>query len=150
MRRPRRRSARRYRPAVPLGSAERTPVVGAGLLASVPLGVGAGSLLADGELLALLLAELLGLGPVPVTDAEAEAEADGLTGIVGDGEGFEAGPTAPPPSVVPWPGLPWTTADSGLPAAPSTTVTTAAPATNAARMTTIGLDHRQRRLGRPC
>jgi hypothetical protein len=81
------------------GSAERAAVVGAGELPPVPLGVGVGALLADAEPLGLLVAELLGLGPVPLTDAEADA--DGLTDVVGDGEGLAPWPAVPPPRVVP-------------------------------------------------
>jgi hypothetical protein len=75
-------------------------------------GAVAGAVLAAGELLGVVLAV-----PVPVTLADG----------VGDGLAGAALPTVAPPRVVPWPGLPWTTADSGLPAVPSSRVTTRAP-----------------------
>ena len=59
-----------------------------------------------------------------------------LADAMGDGLAGAAVPAGPPPKVVPWPGLPWTTAGSGLPAAPSATVTATAPPMNAAAMTT--------------
>jgi hypothetical protein len=109
----------------------------------VPLGVvAAGAVLAAGELLAslgvALAAGLVAAAPVVL--------ADGL----GDGLAGAAVPTAPPPRVVPWPGLPWTTADSGLPAAPSTTVTAMAPPMNAAAMMAARPAQRGPGRGRPC
>jgi len=88
-----------------------------------PGAVAAGAVLAAGELLARL-------GVALVAGAVAAAPV-----VLGDGLAGAAVPTDPPPMVVPWPGLPWTAADSGLPAAPSTTVTAMAPPLNAAAMT---------------
>ena len=108
----------------------------------VPPGVVAADVLAAGELLAPL-------GVVLLTGAVAVAPvvlADG----VGDGRAGAALPTPPPPKVVPWPGLPWTTADIGLPAAPSIKVSTMAQPMNAAAMNAAGPAQRERRRpGRP-
>src|SRR5262249_5763379 len=98
--------------------------------------------LAAGELLASL-GVALAAGEVA---AAPVVLADGL----GDGLAGAAVPTAPPPRVVPWPGLPWTTADSGLPAAPSTTVTAMAPPMNAAAMMAARPAPRRLGRGRPC
>ena len=94
----------------------------------VPQGVVvAGAVLAAGELLAALgvalVAGVVAAAPVVLAD------------WMGDGLAGAAVPAGPPPKVVSWPGLPWTTADSGLPAAPSATVTATAPPMNAAAMT---------------
>jgi hypothetical protein len=101
--------------------------------------VAAGAVLAAGELLAPLGVVLLAgaVAAVPVV----------LAGGVGDGLAGAALPTAPPPSVVPWPGLPCTTAGSGLPAAPFNKVTTTAQPMKAAAMNAAG--PAQRRPGRP-
>ena len=109
--------------------------------------VAAGAVLAAGELVAplgvVLLAGLVAAAPVV------------LAGGVGDGLAGAALPTAPPPRVVPWPGLSWTTADSGLPAAPSSKVTATAQLMKAVAMNAAG--PAQRRPGgrvdparRPC
>src|SRR5919201_2357164 len=107
-------------------------VLPAGLVA--PGVVAAGAVLAAGAL-------LVPLGVVLVAGAVAAAPvvlADGF----GDGLAGAALPTDPPPKVVPWPALPSTTADSGLPAAPSIRVTTTAQQMNAAAMTAAGPAHR--------
>ena len=81
------------------------------LLTGVVLGaVAAGAVLAAGELLAPLGVVLLAGAVAAVLVV--------LAGGVGDGLAGAALPTAPPPGVVPWPGLPCTTAGSGLPAHP--------------------------------
>jgi hypothetical protein len=86
--------------------------------------VAAGAERPAGELLVrpgvVLLAGAVAAGPVV------------LAGGDGAGRAGASPPLAPPPNVVPWPGLPWTTADSGLPAACSTTVTATAQPMNAA------------------
>jgi hypothetical protein len=102
-------------------------------------GAVAGAVLAAGELLAPL-------GVVLVAGAVAAPVV--LAGGVGDGLAGAPLPTDPPPRVVPWPGLPWTTADSGLPAAPSSRVTTMAQPMNAATINAAGPAQRQRRCGR--
>ena len=116
--------------------------LGALLAGLVPPGVVAGAVLAAGELPAPL-------GVALVAGAVAAAPV-GLADGVGDGLAGAAVPTAPPPKVVPWPGLPWTTADSGLPAAPSTTVTAMTPPMNAAAMTAARPAQRGPGRGRPC
>jgi len=101
--------------------------------------VAAGAVLAAGEPLAPLGAVLLAGAVAAAPDVLADGVGDGLAG---------AGlPSDPPPRVVPWPGLPWTTADSGLPAAPSSKVTTMAQPINAATMNAAG--PAQRRCERP-
>lgn len=94
---------------------------------AVPEGVG----LAAGELLALPDA-------VPLAVADPVALGDGLdVGLAG------AAPL-PPPRVVPWPGLPWTMEDSGLPAACSTSVSGTAQPMNAAAVMATGQAQRHR------
>ena len=98
------------------------------LLVGVLLGVVAAvAVLPAGELLVPAVVVLLA-GAVTAAPAV-------LVAGVGDGLAGAALPTAPPPRVVPWPGMPWTMADSGLPEAPSTRVTTMAQPMNAAAMT---------------
>jgi len=123
------------------GPAEGVAEAG-GLLAGLVLGglvlagaVPTGVELAAGELLALPGAVLLA-DPVALAD--------------GDGDGLcdaEAPPTRPPLMVVPSPGLPWTTADSGLPVACSSNVSGTAQPMNAATMNAAGPT--QRRCWRP-
>jgi len=110
---------------------------------AVLLGVVAADVVADtvGELLAPVGAVLLAgavAGPVVLAD--------------GDGDGLcEAGaPLTPPPRVVPWPGSPWTTADSGLPAACSSRVSGTAQPMNAATTNAAGPAQRRCRRDLPC
>jgi hypothetical protein len=111
------------------------------LLAGVLLGaVAAGAVLAAGELLVPAVVVLL-VGAVTAAPAV-------LVDGVGDGLAGAALPMAPPPRVVPWPGSPWTMADSGLPEAPSTRVTAMAQPMNAAAMTATGCAGRPRGLRR--
>jgi hypothetical protein len=128
---------------VPVGVAAGVAEFGVLLTGLVLPGVvAAGAVLAGGELLAplgvVLVAGAVAAGPVVPTDG------------VGDGLAGMALPTAPPPRVVPWPGLPWTTADSGLPAAPSSKVIAMAQPMNAAAMNAAGPAHRGRGRHRPC
>jgi hypothetical protein len=136
---------------VAVGVAEAGALVAGALLAGALLAgvlllgaAVAGAVPAAGELLAALgVAVALVAGVVVATLAVlADGVGDGLTGV--------ALLTAPPPRVVPWPGLPWTTADSGLPAAPSTRVTATAQLMNAAPMIAAGPAQRGRRRDRPC
>jgi hypothetical protein len=102
-----------------------------------PAGVG----LAAGELLAPLgavLACAVAAGPVVLADGE------------GDGLCEAEAPLTPPPRVVPWPGSPCTTADSGLPAACSSSVSGTAQPMNAATMNAAGPAQRRRRRARSC
>lgn len=113
------------------------------LLAGVPLGaVAAGAVRAAGELLVpavvVLLAGAVTAAPAVLVDG------------VGDGLAGRPLPTAPPPRVVPWPGLPWTMADSGLPEAPSTRVTAMAQPMTAAAMTAARPGQRGRGRDRLC
>ena len=97
------------------GPAEGVAETG-GLLAGLVLGglELAGAVPAGVELTAGELLPLPGTVLLAVADPVAVADGDGLC---------EAGaPLTPPPRVVPWPGSPWTTADSGLPAACSSNV----------------------------
>ena len=102
--------------------------------------VAAGAVLAAAELLAPL-GVVLAAVPVVLADGVADGTGDGLAGA--------ALPTPPPPKVVPWPGLPWTMADSGLPAAPSSRVTTITQPMNAAAMNAAGPAHRRRGRHQP-
>ena len=113
---------------------------GALLTGVVLLGVvAAGAVLAAGELLAplgvALLAGLVAAAPVV------------LAGGVGDGLAGAALPTARRRGSA-MAGLSWTTADSGLPAAPSSKVTARAQPMKAVAMNAAG--PAQRRPGRPC
>ena len=101
------------------------------LAEAVPTGVE----LTAGELLALPGEVLAVADPVALAD--------------GDGDGLcEAeAPLTPPLKVPPWPGLPWTTADSGLPVACSSNVSGTAQPMNAATMNAVGPT--QRRCWRP-
>ena len=74
------------------------------LLAGVLMGaVAAGAVLAAGELLVPAVVVLL----AGAVTADPAVLVDGM----GDGLAGAALPTAPPPRVVPWPGLPWTMAE---------------------------------------
>lgn len=101
--------------------------------------VAEGVRLAAGELLAgvVLLAGAVAVGPVvPADGAGAGRAGDDL-------------PLTPPPRVVPWPGWPWTRADSGLPAC-STSVTATAQPMNAATASAAGPAQRRGRRARSC
>ena len=122
------------------GPAEGVAEAG-GLLAGLVLGglVLAGAVLTGVELTA---GELLALpGAVLLADPVALADGDG------DGLCDAEAPTRPPLRVVPSPGLPWTTADSGLPVACSSNVSGTAQPMNAATMNAAGPT--QRRCWRP-
>ena len=105
------------------------------LAVAVPAGVG----LTAGEL-------LVPPGAVLVAVADPVALADGD----GDGRCEARAPLTPPPRVVPWPGWPWTTADSGLPVACSSSVSGTAQPMNATTMNATGPAQRRCRRSRVC
>jgi hypothetical protein len=112
-------------------------------------GVGLTGLVAEG-VVADTAGELLApLGPVLVAGAFV---AGPVVLADGDGDGLcEAGaPVTPPLKEVPWPGTPWTTADSGLPAACSSRVSGTAQPMNAATMNAAGPAQRRRRRDPSC
>jgi len=107
----------------------------------LPVALLAGVGLTAGELLVLP-----GAVAVAVADPVAVADGDGA----GDGRCEARAPLTPPPRVVPWPGWPWTTADSGLPVACSSSVSGTAQPMNATTMNATGPAQRRCRRSRVC